>query len=150
MIEIKPEFLSQIGKKFVAEKDICAGSLTVGQEVFFKGFPLKSAEFHAPIEAAYFGWWAEIRNIARVHDRLAVTTPVALRKYRDTNFDEDDQDLKGISGSGVFDTAHKLIGMVWGGLDGTANSPVWIVPSAVIIEVLEAYERRQYGKPAAT
>lgn len=143
VIELKPEFLEKIEKDFIPESRIRRSVVPVGQEIFLKGFPSKSAEFLRFGTKALFGWWAEFREVAASHDRLVITGDTAVRTYRDSTFQEDGQDLHGISGCGVFSEG-ELCGLVWGGVDGTTDSALWIVPSTVVIEVLEAYESRQY------
>ena len=144
IIEVKTKFLKEIGKTFLPESEIRACPLKTSEEVFFKAFPGKSVEFHAHSQKSLFGWWVDFRSVAQVYDNLVITKDAPLRSYKDSSFSEDGQDLHGISGCGVFTTDHKLAGLVWGGVDDTIGSAIWIVPSKVLIEVLKEYELKQY------
>jgi len=145
VIEIKPQFIQDIHKNFINQKDFLLTSLTPMQEIFYKGFPSNSVDFIGDRQQSLFGRWTEFRKVKSVHDSLIITDDNSLRYYNDSIFNENGSVMTGVSGSGVFTLDHKLAGLVWGGVDGSAKSALWIVPTSKIIEVLDLYIMNQYG-----
>ena len=98
IIVLKPESVQRILKKFLALDEKTLAVVQASEEVFYKGFPTKSAEFH--VKRAKFGDWIEFRQIQSVRKRLIKTKGERLHGfYRDDEFAEDGTNLKGISGS---------------------------------------------------
>jgi hypothetical protein len=48
LVELKPQLIKHLDKKFLSVDSVCSVPLSPGDVVFFKGFPAKSAEFLAP------------------------------------------------------------------------------------------------------
>lgn len=131
-------------RDFVLSSELDSNVPKPGDVVFYKGYPKKSAEFHAPIRKALFGRWFDIRAIDQVSDRLLITTDKPLAIYRSNDFPEEDgKDLEGISGSALLAPSGRVVGVVWGGPDGSADSPIWAVPSRIVLEMLDHYLRLQ-------
>jgi hypothetical protein len=117
---------------------------TPGSDVFYKGYPFKSAEFHGPIQEAKFGQWLDVRKIDKVSPQLIIAQP-PIAVYRSSHFPEEDgKDLRGISGSALIATDDmRVVGVVWGSLNDMVDSAVYAVPAAIVRELVIEYESRE-------
>lgn len=139
LIEIKPEFVPVLAKakKFLTAADANVSALEVGQDVFYRGYPLENVEFHRPIQSVAADGFGHITKVLSVHDRLVQLDRRERKETSDSGDSLQWRDLHGISGSPVLDSNRKLRGVVWGGDEGTER--IFVCPATTVFACIEHY-----------